>query len=163
VPTSVAIIATALTGRWHDERELIERAEAAGFLSAEGMSSQDGVRLLDELGLAAELAHGGTLVRLERALAAGHGVILAVDADEVWTLRDDDGPDDPGADHALVLAGVDRERGVVILCDPGNDQGCDYELPIDVFLEAWDDGGNEYVVVEAPGPSWLMWLIRLAP
>ena len=53
----------------------------------------------------------------------------------------------------VVVAGIDTERGVVLLSDPGSPDGNLEEVPIDVFLDAWADSDNTMIVAEDPAPQ----------
>ena len=70
---------------------------------------------------------------LERNLAAGHPVIAFVNSATIWAT---DG-DRSRPDHALVVTGVDTAHGVVHLNDSGTDDGCDEQVSIATFSDAW--------------------------
>ena len=53
----------------------------------------------------------------------------------------------------VVVAGIDTERGVVLLSDPGSPDGNLEEVPIDVFMDAWADSDNSMIVAEGPAPG----------
>ena len=155
VPTSVAMIASQLSGRWITEAEVVSVAcnTDPPLLDGEpgawsGMTAEEGELLLEELGIEAETLDGGTVEDLERYVnQQGRGVILAVDSDEIWYgLDDDSSTADAMADHALRLAHIDNERGVAILEDPGSSTGQGYEITLAQLEDAWEDSGSQYVV-----------------
>ena len=75
-----------------------------------------------------------------------------VDSGELWTPSDEVVEDDT-ADHVLVVAGIDTDRGVVTLSDPGNPNGNGLEVPIDQFEGAWADSGNTMLVADDTDPD----------
>ena len=101
---------------------------------------------------------------LERALAAGHKVIVGVNAGTIHRNGKDPGPD---ADHAVVVIGIDTKHGVVHLNDSGRDDGHnagrddghnagrddghnagrDEQVSIAVFEQAWNVSGGMRALV----------------
>ena len=85
---------------------------------------------------------------IEQQLGAGHQVIVSVNAELIWhrpvETKDDDG--NPDGDHAVVVTGVDTANGVVHLNDSGDPEGRDSQIPIALFVKAWD-ASNELMVV----------------
>jgi peptidase C39-like protein len=85
---------------------------------------------------------------VERLLASGHAVIVSVNAEMIWhqpvETKDENG--NPVSDHAVVVTGVDTANNVVHLNDSGNPKGRDEQIPMDLFVKAWDTS-NELVVV----------------
>ena len=71
--------------------------------------------------------------------------MLAVDSGEIWYGED---VEDDAADHAVVVTGVDEERGVVIVSDPGDPEGNAKEYPIEQFEDAWADSGYAAAVCD---------------
>jgi hypothetical protein len=106
--------------------------------------------LFEAYGVPAHLERGD-LGRLEQHLAAGRGVVLGVDASEVAGTPD--GVVD--ADHVLLVTGIDRDRDVVVLNDPGRPDGAAVEVPVAALAGAWADSGNQMIVagVAAPPPA----------
>ncbi len=167
VPVSVAMLVSEASGVVHTEAEVVETAVTLGLLTQDGTGTWSGMTaegarvLLDHYGIDARVDHAAGIETISDHLDEGHGVIVAVDSDEVWHGVDDD-PSDAGAapDHALVVTGVDDARGVVTLNDPGRPDGPGYEVAIATFEDAWADSGMELVVAEAgvaptpqPGPA----------
>jgi hypothetical protein len=85
---------------------------------------------------------------IEQELSAGHKVIVSVNAELIWhqpvETKDEDG--NPRGDHAVVVTGVDTANGVVHLNDSGNPKGRDEQIPLALFIKAWD-ASNELMVV----------------
>ena len=85
---------------------------------------------------------------LEQALAAGHKVIVDVNAGTIHRNGKDPGPD---ADHSVVVIGIDTKHGVVHLNDSGRDDGHnagrDEQVSITVFEQAWNVRGGWQALV----------------
>ena len=156
VPASCAMIFNQLTGQVIPESEFVAFAQQAGLLTWDGaewsgMTAEDGAKMLELLGVEAQVADGATIDDLDRWVdIEGRNVILAVDSDEVWYGVDDDGAGDAGADHALRLAEVDTERGVAYLEDPGNPAGRGYVIALSTLEDALADSGGQVVVTGPP-------------
>ncbi|MFZ1179075.1 MAG: C39 family peptidase [Mycobacterium sp.] len=87
---------------------------------------------------------------LEHQLGAGHKVIVSVNAELIWhqpvETKDENG--DPRGDHAVVVTGVDTANNVVHLNDSGTPEGRDEQIPMALFVQAWD-ASNELMVATA--------------
>lgn len=154
-------ILDGLTGVDHTESELLAVAQANGWYTpGAGTSMEDMGKILDYYGLSTERHHNATLDDLQQALVNGDGVMVGVDSDEIWTPGLD--PNEPldaypgipgqGADHAVQVIGLDYTdpaNPVVVLNDPGHPAGQGEMVPLEAFLEAWEDSGN--VLVTAHG------------
>jgi len=85
---------------------------------------------------------------IEQELGAGHKVIVSVNAELIWDqpveTKDDNG--DPEGDHAVVVTGVDTAKGIVHLNDSGTPDGRDEQIPLALFMQAWDASGELMVV-----------------
>jgi hypothetical protein len=85
---------------------------------------------------------------VEQLLGGGHAVIVSVNAEMIWgkpiDTKDENG--NPVSDHAVVVTGVDTANNVVHLNDSGNPKGRDEQIPLGLFVKAWDTS-NELVVV----------------
>ncbi|GAA0463662.1 hypothetical protein Aca07nite_59810 [Actinoplanes capillaceus] len=158
VPASIAQIVSEYTGVHHaDESAFVARANElhlfeTGPGGVPGMGIEGAHALLEDAGVPAEIQIGIGVEALAGYLAEGRRVMLAVDGDEIWYGREDE----IGADHAVVLTGIDVDRGVAILSDPGIGVGNRMEVPLDVLADAWADSGNAALVcdfppVQAPG------------
>ena len=158
-PTSAAIVMSCLTGRVYDKDHVAQVAMNMGLLTQEtdgtfsGMTALETERLIDAYGLDADVEQGSIAELRERLSAVPPiPVIVAVDSDEIWYRTADDlTVDDAGADHALVVAGIDERRGTVILADPGNPSaGRGYEVALAEFENAWADSDNQMIVTRKP-------------
>jgi Peptidase_C39 like family len=148
-PTSVAMVVSELSGLPVDKDAVTQTAAEAGLLSAEpgggfGMTAGQVEQLLELHGVPAEI-ETGDLGRLESHLAAGHGVILGVDASEAAGYEDAVAQ----ADHVLVVTGIDYARDVAVVNDPGRPDGAGLEIPLTALADAWADSGNQMIVTEA--------------
>lgn len=144
------VISEALDIDLTDESAVVE---AMGELGIEfnpphsGMTMSEGERVLEHFGVDTAHLEGLTTNDLARYLDDGHSVILAVDSNDYWQGVDSDDQ----ADHAVVLTGIDTDKGVVILSDTGAaGDGSQYEVPLDVFDEAWAETGGQALVTTEP-------------
>lgn len=157
-----------LTGQEFTEAELVSEATEQGwYVPGGGTPMADVGRVLEAHGVSVERYEGASLEDLQAAVASGQGVIVGVDAQELWTpggdiLNDDlvgDVPGIPGQDanHAVSVIGFDvsdPEHPMVILNDPGHPEGRGLMMPAEEFVGAWNDSGNFMVVAEAKGSGF---------
>lgn len=138
------------------EAQLTYDATANGWLSDGGTSMLNMGALLEHYGVETHYGQGGGVESLIEELAQGHRVIAAVDSGELWG---EDPPfadwlDPAGADHALVIKGLDTSNPdniQVIVNDPGDPAGGGKPYPLSQFVDAWTDSGQSYVsTTEAP-------------
>ena len=84
---------------------------------------------------------------LEQLLGGGHKLIVSLNAEMIWhqpiESKDDHG--NPVSDHAVVVTGIDTANNIVHLNDSGNPKGRDEQIPMELFLQAWETS-NEFVV-----------------
>lgn len=137
------------------EDQLVAEAINQGiYAPGGGTLPQDVGKLLENHGVDVEVTENGSIIDLSRALAEGHKVIIGVDSGELWKGGIFEFVEDlfqPGADHALIVAGIDVASNEVILTDPGSgEEGARY--PLDKFLDAWEDSGNFMVETAQPVP-----------
>ncbi len=134
-------------GREVDIEELVDVATENGWFDENsGTTVMNMDNLLDHYGVPNEPSAFNTIEDLTESLNEGHRVIVSVDADEYWMGEDDDGsvfvPDD-GPNHAIEVIGVDTsdpENPVVIVNDSGTPNGQGLEIPMETFMDAWEDG-----------------------
>jgi hypothetical protein len=90
----------------------------------------------------------GSVEELEQQLGAGHKVIASVNGEIIWhkPVEDKDKNGNPTHNHAVVVTGVDTGNEVVHLNDSGSRTGRDSQIPLALFIQAWD-AGNELMVV----------------
>jgi len=153
VPASIAQIVSEYTGEHHaDEQHFVERANElkvfeVGPDGVPGVAVDGALALLEDAGIPATIEHGTGVETVVEYLDEGRRVMLAVDSGEIWT---GEATEDNAADHAIVVTGVDLDRGVVIVSDPGDPEGNQKEYPVDVFEDAWADSGYAAVVCDVP-------------
>lgn len=152
-PSSVAQIVSEYTGLdISDPQQLVDRALELGLFPngdpSQGMTSKSMEILMEDQGVPCHL-ETSSISDLEEKLSDGYGVVTMVDSGEIW-YPGEETVEDNTPDHALVVAGIDTERGVVILSDPGHPDGNQLEVPIDTFEDAWSDSGNEMLVADVP-------------
>lgn len=160
MPSSVAQIISVYTGEtMTDEMQVVQSANqlqlwSVGGDGVPGMTSENAVTLLEAYGIPVELTHeligDHALEALDQALADGRGVIITIDSGEVWYGEK---TEDHVLDHAVVVAGIDYDRGVVLLSDPGNPNGNLEEVPIEVFMDAWADSRYEMITCDEPAAA----------
>jgi hypothetical protein len=96
--------------------------------------------------------YGVNLEHLSAKLAAGEKVFVGVDPDEIWrpdqpdyddTLAHAWGMPERGATHAVQLLDVipDPSHPQVVLNDPGHPDGRGAMVPLERFLDGWEDSG----------------------
>lgn len=127
------------------EAELVYEATQEGLLTDNGITTEGIQKILDNHGIDTHLT-SGSISDLQSELGDGHKIVIPLDSGEIW------GEDSPyedffgeRADHAVVLTGIDAERGVVFLNDPGHPDGQAMQVDIDKFTDAWDDSGNQFI------------------
>jgi hypothetical protein len=148
------------TGKPLTEDELQYAGIAHGWLSEHGTSVNDMGRLLDYHGVACH--HGSGWPELIHDLAAGHQAIVALNADGLWTSHPWLAPlthvFGQSPNHALVLKGlrVDEQGHVmVVVNDPGREDGGGNEYPLSQFQDALHDHGFRFVATDQPPPDWI--------
>lgn len=139
-----------LTGQELDIEQMADFAEANGWFSEEsGTPMLHMNKMLDHFGIDNEMSFHNDINDIRQCLENGGKVIVSVDADEIWYGETDElfAPVD-GANHALQVIGIDDSdpnNPMVILNDSGNPDGCGEMVPLDVFLDAWDDGDCQMI------------------
>ncbi|CQD19197.1 Papain-like cysteine protease AvrRpt2 [Mycobacterium lentiflavum] len=82
----------------------------------------------------------GGIEGLEEQLGEGHQVIVSVNGELIWGQavenKDDNG--NPRGDHAVVVTGIDTANNVVHLNDSGTKDGRDEQIPMALFMKAWE-------------------------
>jgi uncharacterized protein YvpB len=148
LPTSVAMVATEALGLDVPQADLVDLANELDLLGPDGMSLEGGVTLLEHYGLGAEV-QSGSMDDLRTLLDNGTPVIIGLDADDLYGVGDAPFADDFAMGHAVVITGIDDEAGVVYINDPGFPDGAGVAVPIEDFEDAWIDGDNTMIVVDA--------------
>lgn len=143
---SQEFVLETLTGHEFSEAELRDLAEENGWYDPDGGTPMDDVgNILEHMGLTVHKSTGNDISDLEECLSNGGEVIVGVDSSELWEGESDDffGPG-MGADHAIQVIGIDRSNPgepMVIINDSGCTNGCGAMVPLDVFMDAWEDSG----------------------
>jgi hypothetical protein len=156
VPASIAQIVSEYTGETYtDELAFVEIANQLGVWvvgpdGAPGLTDQGALAVLEQAGVPAAIVSGGGIDMLADYLDTGHGVMVSIDSGEVWY---GEAAEDNTADHMVVVAGIDVDRGLVLLSDTGTPDGNLEEVPIEVFMDAWADSDYAMVVAEEPAPE----------
>lgn len=152
-------ILNPVTGEPFSEAQLTYDATINGWLDG-GTSPEDLGNLLEHYGV--DNHHGRGLENMTYELAQGHKVIVGVDADELWhsdnILANElkDAFFGETANHALVVKGIkfsDTGEPIVVVNDPGMQDGSGKEYPLEVFQEAFQDSGCYYVATDSPPPD----------
>lgn len=141
------------TGEEIDIDELVEIAEEEGWFSESGGTPAIYMdKLLNYYNVPNETSYNNDVNDIAENLSEGKRVIVSVDADEMWDGENDSSdvyiPGD-GVNHAVEIIGIDNSdpnNPVVILNDPGIPGGCGVEVPLDTFLDAWEDGNCHMIV-----------------
>lgn len=117
-----------------DVPTLLEQYDIAAVVTNRSRAGQDGVV--------------GGVEGLKQQLRGGHTVIVSVNGELIWNqpvdTKDEQG--NPLGDHAVVVTGIDTATNVVHLNDSGDPDGRDSQVPMALFLRAWDSS-NELMVV----------------
>ncbi|MBV8789493.1 MAG: C39 family peptidase [Mycobacterium sp.] len=165
---SVADVVGEITGHEPTEQQVIEVAEATlsqtnpGPIYAPrndpshaggngGIEMADEVVLLDHYGIKSRMTSAAHpeetgLPALERYLATGRKAIAWVNSALIWDTSDQR----TKADHFLVVTGVDANKGIIHLNDPGADHA-DEQVGIPTFMSAWQTGEESLVVTTPAG------------
>jgi hypothetical protein len=137
-----------LTGKDYTEAQLRNLAEDNGWYTPEGGTPMYDVgELLRSQGLDVESDCGNSLSDIVNCLENGGAVIVGVDAYEVYGVGNDFGPG-MDANHALQVIGIDQSdpgNPMVILNDPGTENGAGAMVPMHQFMDAWADSDNYMV------------------
>jgi hypothetical protein len=151
------------TGQHFDEATLVNEAEQHGWYVPQVGTSPDCIGNLLELhGIPVRRYEHASIFHLANELAQGHKVIIGVDSGELWNSNStlehlDDQLGIKGADHAVVVSGIDTTNPMeprVIVSDPGTgDAVASYPMP--QFLDAWQDSDFFMVTTTEPAPAHL--------
>lgn len=111
-----------------------------------GIEMADEVVLLDHYGIKSEMTYDEHpeqtgLPAVERYLAANRKVIAWVNSAVIWGTSDQRSK----ADHFLVVTGIDTNKDLVHLNDPGADSP-DEQVKVGTFTTAWRTGQESIVV-----------------
>ncbi len=133
-----------------DMEDFADIAEEQGWFDEEGGTSVLNMnKMLDYYGIENEMSFNNDIDDIKDCLDNGGKVIVSIDADEIW-YEDNDNMFTPGesANHAVEVIGIDYsdpENPMVILNDPGHPDGCGAMVPVDDFVDAWEDGNCQMI------------------
>lgn len=131
-------------------------------------TSQDEIgNLMDLHGIPNHSVIGASVEQLVMELEQGNGVIVGVNADELWDqgilndikqfFLDAFGLDNINpANHAVTVTGVDLSnpsQPMVVINDSGTPNGAAVKYPLDQFVDAWESSGFYYTATEIPIPN----------
>lgn len=144
---SQEFILDELTGRDFTEDELRQQATDNGwYIPGGGTPLECMGNLLEAHGIKVEKSYDQDINSIEKCLEAGQKVMVAVNGDEIWNtgessiLSDFFGIPNDEANHAIEVIGVDRsdpQQPMVILNDPGTQDGKGLEVSLETFDKAW--------------------------
>ncbi len=134
--------------------ELIHEASINGWYNG-GTPIQDIGKLLGAHNISNHQIYGASIEQLCNELDAGKKIIVAIDAKEIWgcdnNMRFENIKDVflPDPNHALILDGIDTDKGIVTLTDSAyGDHRIEY--PLDKFIDAHNDSGNFACITDSP-------------
>ena len=141
------------------EDQLVQYSIANGWYTGNGTQPHDVGRILADAGIPCTQHENATKFDLISELSKGHKVIVGVDSGELWDNGVMEGLEDivngQGADHALIVAGIDNtdpDNPMVLITDPGTGDVCK-SYPLDQFMDAWADSKHYMVSTDIPTPS----------
>ena len=151
-------------GKSYTEEQLIQQAIENGlYEEGKGTSLDHMGGLLELNGCPCTNYVFGNVADLTRALAEGKMVMMAVDSGELWTKNligkiwekiEDYIPFINGADHALLVTGIDARdpnNVLVVVTDPGSGD-LNKTYPIEQFVDAAKDSLFFMTVTDNPRP-----------
>lgn len=133
-----------------DIEDMADIAEENGWFTEEGGTPLVHMnKLLDYYGVENEMSYGNDMEDIKDCLEDGGRVIVAIDADEIWYGENDNVyvPAD-GVNHAVEVIGIDwsnPEEPMVIINDSGSPSGNGSMIPLDTFMDAWEDGNCQMI------------------
>lgn len=143
----------AITGQYIPEAALEQVAYEHGWFDpASGTSPESMGNMLSFYGIPNSNQTGLSITDIAVALEHGEKVIVALDANEIWTPQSASGAplEQPNGGHAVWVTGikVDEQTGEysVVLNDTGRPDGRGFTIHMADFINAWDDYGNRAVI-----------------
>lgn len=136
-------------------RALLDRSlNLPTTVSPGGMDPLRVGEILERHGVGVHHIPYATEADLEAKLVAGHGVMVAVDAHELWALEDDDAKDGGlKPNHVVWLLEIDRsdpDNPVAVMNDSGIPDGAKRRVPLHIFMDAFADSEGFAVVTDEP-------------
>jgi LysM repeat protein len=149
VPASVTQVLSEAVGHPVPEQEVIDRMiqlHMTLFTATDGVDFHDAEALLRSFGIPSHTEEHVSLSTLAGYLDEGRSVVLGLDPDPIWYH----GKPDAGEGHAVMITSIDETNGTVTLSDTGTPDGNMETVPLNVFMHAWGEKGNELVVTDHP-------------
>jgi hypothetical protein len=152
-------VVESLTGECIDQDDVCPDLEERGCYSPwSGTALEDMDVVLTDHGLETDCRSDATVNDLAEALHRGDGVVVALNAQEIWEpLRDVTTGEvvaQPGNyGHAVQITGIDRDADggySVIMNDTGRPDGAMRAVALEDFVEAWGDYDNYVVTARNP-------------
>jgi hypothetical protein len=131
----------------------------------DGMAPENLAKLLTNNGVPSVYEEGKDIGDLVQYLSEGKAVVLAIDNENLpGATGEQDGPEGnkligananplDDANHVVRLVGIDTERGIAYLSDPGRADGKNLAVPLETLKEAWNDSKNAVIVSAAADPT----------
>lgn len=138
------------------ESQLVYEATSHGWLSSTGTSPDAMGNLLSLHGIPTHSGQG--IESLIHELSQGHKIIVGLDSEELNGIAPvfEDWIHPNGADHALVVTGVDLSdpnHPMVLLNDPAVPDGACKAFPMEQFLGAWNDNHCRFIATDDSPPN----------
>jgi len=173
-PASVTQVIEAQTGINLHGEALVQHELAELHLPSGNLTLPQAQTVLNHFSIPSELQDypnnpSAAVAQLEQYLHDGKNVVLSVNASPIWydsmTAGNDKAaeglPSDEWADHAVVVSGINTQTGMVTLSDTGNPGGMDLPLvgnhdgneeqvPLSLFLDAWEGSNYSMLVTDHP-------------
>lgn len=133
------------TGMDLDPNSFCELSEMNGWFDENGGTTMENMnKMLDLFDINNEMSQNNSFEDLLNCLENDGRAIVALDSGEYWNgegfWSDIFSPN--GADHAVEVIGYNPDTECVILNDSGSPNGCGEEIPLDTFMDAWEDSDN---------------------
>lgn len=147
---SQMFIIEEFTGQEIDFNQFAQDAAANGWYGPGGTQPLNLNKMLDYYGIENEMSFHNDISDIEACLNEGGRVVVAVDADEYWHGQNNEDLFSPTAraNHAVEVIGIDYsdpDNPMVILNDSGTPGGRGLMVPLDDFMDAWEDSACQMV------------------
>ena len=135
------------------DKELEEEAEKEGWLSLDGTPLNCIGLLAEKHGMEVSRKYDCTINDITQAVKHGDVVIAVIDNTELKLNPQDakrlDQQYGKIPNHAVIIQSIDAEDNYISLLNPGNTDEIQ-ELPLDIFIEAWNDSVNYLIISNHP-------------
>lgn len=152
-------------GKHFTEEQLVQQAYENGwYRPGRGTSCDDMGEILRANGVSCDNYYNCNIAHVVNALADGKQIMMAVDSGELWKKSfvgqlweqiEDKVPLIGGADHALLVTGIDASdpsNVQVIVTDPGSGD-LNKPYPLSQFIDAAKDSKFFMTVTDEPAPN----------